>query len=86
MSFEKSFLLEFGPLQADCNARLLLRVGEVIPLPPKAFDVLRTLLQADGQTLTRENLMEPVWGDTFVEDANLTQAISVLRRALGDES
>jgi DNA-binding winged helix-turn-helix (wHTH) protein len=78
-------LLEFGPFQADLSARLLMRDGQVVPLPPKAFDVVVTLATCKGNGLSREELMSAVWGDSFVEEGNLTQAISGLRKALGDE-
>jgi len=78
-------LLEFGPFRADLHAQLLTRDGQVVPLPPKAFEVLQVLLTSDGQGVTREQLLTAVWGDALVEEGNLTQAISVLRKALGDE-
>jgi len=79
------FLFEFGPFAADPRAGVLIRQGSVIPLPPKAFEVLMCLLRSGGRPLTRETLLAAVWGEAYIEDANLTQAISVLRKALGDE-
>src|ERR1041384_5937937 len=86
MELKKSRLVEFGPFQADFHARLLLRDGQVVPLPPKAFDVLLALGESEGRAVTRDELMTRVWGDAFVEEGNLTQMISVLRKALGDDA
>src|SRR5579863_819918 len=82
----KNALLEFGPFQADPQAGLLLRDGEVIPLPPKAFEVLLVLLRNQGRGISRDELTSAVWPNMFVEEANLTQAISVLRKALGEDA
>ncbi len=79
----KDFLV-FGPFRADVRRRALSHGGEVIPLPPKAFDVLVALLQRPGETVSKDELMKAVWPDTFVEEGNLTQMIFLLRKALGD--
>jgi DNA-binding winged helix-turn-helix (wHTH) protein len=55
-------------------------------LTPKAFDVLTFLVQNPNRLVTKEELLQAVWGDTFVEEGNLTQYISHLRKALGDNS
>jgi DNA-binding winged helix-turn-helix (wHTH) protein len=55
-------------------------------LTPKAFDVLLFLAQNPNRLVTKEELLQAVWGDTFVEEGNLTQYISHLRKALGDNS
>jgi DNA-binding winged helix-turn-helix (wHTH) protein/Tfp pilus assembly protein PilF len=68
----------------DSAARLLWRNSERIPLTPHAFDTLFCLVKAGGRLVTKEELMEAVWPDTHVEQGNLTQNISALRRALGD--
>src|SRR5262249_36189157 len=59
------------------------RDGELVHLPPKSIEALIVLVQNAGTLLEREALMQAVWADTFVEDANLTVAISQLRKALG---
>lgn len=74
---------EFGPFRVDAANRLLLRHGEVVPLPPKAFDILLTLVEDNGQVLQKEELMQRVWPDSFVEEANLSNQIFTLRKALG---
>ena len=74
---------EFGQFRLDADRHRLLRDGEVVHLSPKAIDALLVLVKAPGKLLEREALMQAVWADTFVEDANLTVAISHLRKALG---
>ena len=74
---------EFGPFRVDTQKHRLLRNGELVPLPSKALDTLMVFLQHPNQTLEREALMQAIWADTFVEDANLTVAVSQLRKVLG---
>ena len=81
---ERKDFLEFGPFRLDPGRRQLLRDGQAISLPGKAFEVLLVLLQRPGETVTKDDLMKAVWPDTFVEEGNLTQTIFVLRKALGD--
>jgi hypothetical protein len=71
----------FGPFQLDAGARLLTRDGATVPLTPKVFDTLVVLVENSGRMVSKEELMEAVWPGTFVEEMNLTQNISVLRRA-----
>ncbi|MDQ6653102.1 MAG: winged helix-turn-helix domain-containing protein [Acidobacteriota bacterium] len=79
---EKHFY-DFGPFRFDPDRHRLFRDGNPVSLPPKAIDALLVLVQNKGKLLERETLMEAVWADSFVEDANLTVAISNLRKALG---
>jgi len=76
-------LYRFEGFQFDPYRRRLLRNGEVVTLPPKAFEILTVLVQNPGTILERDRLMQAVWGETIVEDANLTVAISQLRKAFG---
>lgn len=73
---------EFGPFRLDPVRRLLTRNGRPVPLTPKAFDTLVALVEQSGRTLTKDELLELVWPGTTVEENNLTQAISRLRKAL----
>ena len=76
---------EFGAFRLDRGRRLLLRHdGTPVPLLPKAFEALTYLVEREGLVLDKDELMGAVWPDTFVEDNNLTQIISTLRRALGE--
>ena len=79
---EKHFY-DFGPFRFEPQKHRLLRNGEPVSLPPKAMDALLVLVQNTGKLLEREALMQALWADSFVEDANLTVAISNLRKALG---
>src|SRR5690349_7713402 len=74
----------FGPYRLDSTRRLLMRGAEIIPLPPKTLELLLLLLNANGGALSKTELMNRLWADTFVEEANLTFQVSSLRKALGD--
>ncbi len=75
---------QFGPFRIDAERRLLLREGVAEPLAPKAFDTLLFLVQHHGKVLEKDKLMEMLWPDSDVEEANLAQNISLLRKALGE--
>src|SRR5712692_1813485 len=81
-----SHLYRFGPHVLDPQRRTLSCNESPVPLTPKAFDVLLFLAQNPNRLVTKEELLQAVWGDTFVEEGNLTQYISHLRKALGDNS
>jgi TolB-like protein len=74
---------EFGPFRLDAGQRFLARDGELIPLAPKAFDTLLALVARPGEVLAKEDLLKAIWPDTFVEEGNLAQNISLLRKVLG---
>src|SRR5277367_6031413 len=76
----------FGQFVLDPGRRTLSRADSPVSLTPKAFDVLLYLAQNPNRLVTKEELLQAVWGDTFVEEGNLTQYISHLRKALGDNS
>ena len=79
----RSSAYEFGPYRVDPLARSLMRSRELIALPPKAVEVLVELVKRPGVVISKKDLMEIVWPETFVEEANLNQMIFLLRRALG---
>ena len=81
-----SHLYRFGPYVLDPQRRTLYCDKSPVPLTPKAFDVLLFLAQNPNRLITKGELLQAVWGDTFVEEANLTQYISHLRKALGGNS
>jgi DNA-binding winged helix-turn-helix (wHTH) protein/TolB-like protein len=81
-----SSLYRFGQFTLDSRKRVLSRADSLISLTPKAFDVLLFLVQNPNRLVSKEELLQAVWGDTFVEEGNLTQYISHLRKALGDNS
>jgi Tol biopolymer transport system component/DNA-binding winged helix-turn-helix (wHTH) protein len=74
----------FGPFAADCRKRLLWRDGTVVPLTPKAFEILSTLIEHRGRVVDKDELLQEVWGNVAVEDATLARHISTLRRALDE--
>lgn len=76
---------EFGRYRLAVENRLLLRDGVPISLFPKAFDILVVLVESGGRLVTKEELLRRVWPDTFVQDANLSQNIHLLRKALGSD-
>src|SRR4029079_1520265 len=79
-------LYRFGQFVLDPRRRMLSRADSPVVLTPKAFDVLLFLVQHPNRLVTKEELLQAVWGDTFVEEGNLAQHISHLRKALGDNS
>ena len=76
---------EFGDFRVDATKRLLLgRDDEPLPLTPKAFDTLLYLVEHSEAVLDKEELLKAIWPDTIVEENNLNQNISALRRVLGE--
>lgn len=84
MSEQVKQFYEFGRFRINSAERLLLRDQEIVPLTPKVFDMLLTLVESSGEVVSKDFLMKKVWPDTFVEEGNLTQNISLLRKALGE--
>jgi DNA-binding winged helix-turn-helix (wHTH) protein/Flp pilus assembly protein TadD len=78
-------VLEFGPFRLDGRRRLVWRGEELLDIPPKAVDLLAVLAGEAGQVVPKEELLRRVWPDTFVEEANLSVNVSILRKALGDQ-
>ena len=84
MESKRKQLYEFGAFHLDTEERLLLRDSEVVPLTPKAFEVLLALVKQPGHLLEKEELLKTVWPDSFVEENNLADNISKLRKVLGE--
>src|ERR1700692_1212468 len=85
-SLADGYLYRFGQFALDSWKRTVSRADSPVSLTPKAFDVLLFLVQNPNRLVTKEELLQAVWGDAFVEEGNLTQYISHLRKALGDDS
>src|ERR1044071_8541718 len=85
MPHNNNVCYEFGPYRLDPNERVLTRAGDTISLTPKATEILLLLVVNAGQLVEKDELLQQVWPDTFVEESNLSQNIFTLRRALGDE-
>jgi len=85
MNGQKTPIYEFGEFRLDSAKRLLKRGGQDAALTPKAFDTLLYLVQHNGKIIEKDELMSAVWTDTIVEENNLSQNISILRRTLGEK-
>src|SRR3954447_21780661 len=83
---EARVVYEFGPFRLDPVERRLFANGSLLPLTPKAFETLLTLLSAPGAIVNKQELIDAVWGEVAVEENNLTQQISALRRMIGKGS
>src|SRR5438067_1695554 len=86
MSQEDKVFYDFPPFRIDASRRLLLREGEVLPVPPKVFDTLLVLVRNRGSVVSKEDLLKTVWSGTFVEEASLTNSISAARKLLGERT
>src|ERR1035438_7930393 len=75
----------FGPFLLDPRERLLLHEGQVVPLTPKAFELLVFLVEREGHLIDKAELLKAVWHGSVVEEGNLPVTISVLRKALNDD-
>lgn len=74
---------EFEGFSLNAKKQRLYRNGEIISLPPKAIELLVLMVENQGRVLEKEEILNTLWQDTFVEEANLTQTIYLLRKALG---
>ena len=79
---DKRFYL-FGAFRIDVIERVLFGERGAVPLTPKVFDTLLLLVENNNHVLGKQELIERIWPDSFVEDNNLAQNISILRKALG---
>jgi DNA-binding winged helix-turn-helix (wHTH) protein/predicted Zn-dependent protease len=79
-------LYRFDEFELDPSRRVLSRDEVPVSLTPKAFDVLAYLVLNPGRSVSKDELLKAVWPDSFVEEGNLAQYISALRKALGDKS
>ena len=76
----------FDEFELSRSRRTLLRGGQPVSLLPKTFEVLSYLVENPGRVVSKEELLKTAWPESFVEENNLTQHISLLRKALGDRS
>jgi DNA-binding winged helix-turn-helix (wHTH) protein len=77
-------IYEFGPFRFDAERNLLLRSGKPVALTPKSFKILLVLVRNGTVGVSKDDLMKAVWPDTFVEEANLSRNIFMLRKTLGE--
>jgi hypothetical protein len=85
MSNSHKHFYEFATFTLDPEERRLQRNGEVLPLTPKAFEVLLFLVENGGHALKKEEFLKRVWAGSYVEEKNLADNISLLRKVLGDD-
>src|SRR6266487_4031233 len=80
------YLYEFGPFVLDTAQHLVSKDSKPVQLTPKTYDTLVVLVENHGRLLSKDELMKAVWPNSFVEESNLTQQISMIRRALGESA
>src|SRR6478752_6728407 len=85
MMGNKSFVFCFADVEVREREFSLIKAGEVLPVEPKAFRVLLILLRNPQKLITKEELLNAVWGDAAVTENSLTRSIALLRRLLGDD-
>ena len=76
-------LYSFGSYLLDPERLVLSAGGALVSIPPKALKILLTLVERGGDVVTKQELFEAAWPNSFVEEGNLTQNIFLLRRELG---
>ena len=79
-------MYRFGEFELNPSERTFQRSAKLVSVSPKAFEVLTYLVSNPGRVVTKEELLQAVWPDSFVEESNLSQHISWLRKALADRS
>ena len=84
MNADAKVVYEFGPFRMDPDKQVLLRDGQLIAVTPKTFETLLVLVRRGREVVSKEELLKEVWPDSFVEEANQSQHIFKLRKALGD--
>src|SRR5262249_22861930 len=80
-----NYLYHFGSYSLDPRRRTLSWQGAVVPLTPKAFDLLLFFVQNPNRVITKDELLKAIWADSFVEEGNLTQNVFLLRKVLGQK-
>jgi len=78
--------VRFGHLQFDAEARQLYRNGSAVHLTGKAFELLKLLLERRPAAISKAEIQDPLWRDTFVSEANLPTLVAEIREALGDDA
>ena len=79
-------IYRFGGFELDASERTLMNGEKQIQLAPRVFDTLRILVEHGGHVLSKERMLAEVWEDSFVEENNLAQNISLLRKILTESS
>ena len=84
MSLGSKRLYEFGPYRLDKQKGQLWRDGQTVSLTTKSLEILACLVENAGSVVSKDQLMETLWPDSYVEEGNLTQNVFLLRKALGE--
>ncbi len=77
---------ELGPVTLDTDRRQVLRGGQPMHLSPKAFQLLQTLVEDRPRAISKSELQQRLWPDTFVSDTSLTTLVNELRHGLGESA
>src|SRR5258708_38730294 len=85
MMENKSFIFRFADVEVREREFSLIKAGKILAVEPKAFRVLLLLLRNPQKLISKEELLNSVWGDTAVTEGSLTRCIWLLRRLLGDD-
>jgi DNA-binding winged helix-turn-helix (wHTH) protein/TolB-like protein/Tfp pilus assembly protein PilF len=85
MSNKIKGLYKFGDYVLNTKEKNLWRENELVHLSPRVFDTLLMLVERSGEVISKEEMMETIWGDAFVEENNLSQKVSILRKTFGNE-
>ncbi len=86
MSLETKHFYDFGDFRLDLTEKVLLRDGKSVPITPKVFETLQVFVENAGRLIEKDELMQKLWQDRFVEESNLTFNVKMLRKALGDSA
>ena len=84
MQLKAAALYQFGPYLLHTGQHLLTRQGIPVALTPKTYDLLLALVVNHERIMLKDELIKTVWPDAFVEESNLTQQVSAVRKALGE--
>src|SRR5215467_9512012 len=84
MSAPSTRKYDFGRYRLDAAERTLFDGEKSISLAPKVFDTLLLLVENQGKVLSKERMLREIWEDSFVEENNLAQNISLIRKTLGE--
>ena len=76
----------FGDYELRLQARELLRDGEIVPIEPRAFDLLELLLRNRARVVSKDEIHDAIWAGTYVSEASLSRCVMKARRAIGDDA
>ena len=82
---ENKHIFRFKSFRLDVEERQLLHHERAVPLTPKAFEVLAFLVERNGHLVGKDELLEKVWADSFVEEVNVARIVHTLRKTLGED-